>query len=123
MKITRKHLRNIIKEELSRLFENPEIPWDEGGTGDIQIKGDVNREFPEIPPDLLAFLSDVQDASNDLEIGYNDPLDSLADQILSGEVTSLAQAREMAELALDMLARLDNAEQIGVYQASVSLGL
>jgi hypothetical protein len=114
MKITRGHLRKIIKEEISRIFENPKSPivFD-----DIQIKGNPNRD-----PAELDYLEKLHDAAAAMAFGYSDPFDSLATQLTDGDVT-LAQAQDAAEMALDMLAHLDNAEDIGVYEASIALGL
>ena len=106
MKITRKHLRNIIKEEITRIAEQ-QAPIAAGGRS-AEMNDVVNR---------------IQNAANELAYGYSDPLDDLSDKIMSGEVTTVEEAWEMAELAVDMLARLDNAGEIGVYEASVALGL
>ena len=121
MKITRKHLRNIIKEELSRLFEQ-EAPVSEDDH-DVWVHPEIEIiGSPDTDPAVLDLVDRLSDASNELEFGYSDPLDSLASQVLAGTM-DLETANDAAMTAFDVLARLDNAATIGVEAAVEAFGL
>ena len=108
MKITRNHLRQIIKEEISRIVEQADADsaWEPG---------------PEASEEDV-FLNKLMNASNELAPGFSDPLDDLAEKLMAGEV-SLEFAQSEAFEMMDLLAQLDNAAEIGVIQAAELLGL
>mgnify|MGYP003664848323 CR=1 FL=1 len=129
MKITRKHLRSIIKEELGRLFEQDISHTDEDGKlvfDTIDIEADSNSidivGDPNADPAALDLAGRLHDAANELDFGYGDPLDSLASQLMAGTM-DVETGNDAALTAFDMLARLDNASTIGVEAAVEAFGL
>ena len=133
MKITRRQLRQIIKEEISRIVENmpPDVDgesWtvdDEGVlvSPEIEIQATPGAKLsPSTSPEGLAFLNKVTDAANELAPGFSDPLDALAEKFMEDEI-SLEDAQSEAMEVMDLLAQLDNAAEIGVIQAAELLGL
>ena len=117
MKITRNQLRRIIKEELSRLLEDDEtIVMDP-----IEINVD-RSELAKISQEDLDYAGVIMNAANEMAPGYSDPLDALAEALLDGSM-DLATAQAEAKSMIDLLARLDNAEEIGVIEAAAALGL
>jgi|TARA_R110000824_G_scaffold47830_1_gene135719 hypothetical protein len=112
MKITRKHLRNIIKEEISRLVEQT-LETDEV-VDEVTTTGAMTEKDE--------FLNKLYNASNELAPGYSDPLDDLAQKLLNDEVTLEFAQSETFEM-LDLLAQLDNAAEIGVIEAAEMLDL
>ena len=112
MKITRKHLRQIVKEEISRIIEQVD---DSNGVVDEATTLGAMTEKDE-------FLNKLYNAANELAPGYSDPLDDLAQKLLDDEIT-LELAQSEAFEMLDLLAQLDNAAEIGVIEAAELLGL